>query len=448
MIPIGTEQSVIPSLITSNRAMTATSPAGRRNRVAEYYDRLVIESDAMKQYFALMNSSTALATFLAGTWKTKHPSATPPAAADVVKQMWEDFAILGGAIPTGGPPGVPGFTPPGAASGDRPFNPTSAGQQDPGLGFLSIPREVVLGLGQSVSRWGAIDFGGESGDVMHFDDGNGLGATIASAKRAATAKLVAKAAAAATTTPATGSAGAGSGSATPTVSPLRVQRWKEPGEGSSEGGIISHPTPAPAPDPRLSGAHWKAIADANWPNGDQISDLEAGFGADLQSFISMLAANGIVAEMTAGLRPPQRSFLFHWCLEVASGRTAPADVPAMAGVDIVWDHGTTAKSRKAAQEMADKFGLVGVAAHPSNHNDGKAADMKMNFNGKTTLTYKVGANQVTRTIKINDEAISGQSAKGKKITNIESRELSKAGADFGVKRAVDSDIVHWSRTGN
>ena len=42
--PIGTEQSVIPALITSDRNMTATSPAGRRNRVAEYYDRLVIEN--------------------------------------------------------------------------------------------------------------------------------------------------------------------------------------------------------------------------------------------------------------------------------------------------------------------------------------------------------------------------------------------------------------------
>ena len=449
--PIGTEQSVIPTLITSDRNMTATSPAGRRNRVAEYYDRLVIESDAMKEYFALMNDSVKLAAFLAGTWKTKHPSATPPVATDVVKQMWEDYATLGGAIPRGGPPGVPGFTPPAAASGDRPFNPVSAGQQDPAAGFLSIPREVVLGTSQAVSRWGAIDFGGESGDVMHFDDGNGLGRTIAAAKTAATAKLVAKAAAAAAAaTPATGTPAPGTGSATPTVSPLRVQRWKEPGEGSEEGGIL-YPDPGPAAltaAQRLSGAHWLQIAEA-WPNSTSLSDLESGFASDLGKFLDVLTANGIGHEITAGFRPPQRSFLFHWCVKVQKGLVAPADVPKMDGVDINWDHGSAAASRKAASEMASAFGLVGIAAHPSNHNGGTAIDMKLDFSGNTTnkLTYAIGTKQVTRTITSAGEAKVGESAKGKSISDIGSRELSKAGADFGVKRALDNDIVHWSRSG-
>jgi len=163
---------------------------------------LQLESSAMIDYFALMRSPAKLAAFLApgGAWASKHPGATPPAAAAVELQMWEDYATLGGAIPTGGPPGVTGFKPPGPiGSADRPFNPHSAGQQDPAAGFLTIPREVVIGLGRTLTRWGAIDFGGESGDVQHFDDMNGLGLEIA----AATARAKAKIAAAAATTPTT-----------------------------------------------------------------------------------------------------------------------------------------------------------------------------------------------------------------------------------------------------
>ena len=162
--------------------------------------------------------------------------------------------------------------------------------------------------------------------------------------------------------------------------------------------------------------------------------------------------------ITAGLRPPERSFLFHWCLKVANGTTAPADVPAMAGVDIVWDHGTKAKSRQAAKEMADAFGLVGVAAHPSNHNGGTAIDMKLELSGNSNnkLTYTLGTKSVTRTIKTDGEAKVGESSKGKSISSIGSRQLSKAGADFGVKprstttsctgRRAATEFCTWLRT--
>ena len=220
--------------------------------------------------------------------------------------------------------------------------------------------------------------------------------------------------------------------------------------GSEEGGVYSDAPAELTAAERLSGAHWLGIANSRWANSTSLSDLDSGFSADLLTFVSVLNANGIRYVITAGYRPPERSFLFKWCLEVANGTTAPADVPAMAGVEINWDHGTSAKSRKAAREMADAFGLVGVASHPSNHNGGTAVDMKMDFSGNTTnkLVYTVGTKQVTRTIKTGDEATIGVSSKGKSISSIGSRELSKAGADFGVKRALDHDIVHWSRTGN
>jgi hypothetical protein len=406
----------------------------------------------------LMRDPALLATFLQNEWPQIHPNEPAPAADAVTRQMWNDFAALGGAIPQGGPPGVTGFTDPGApARGtDRPFNPRSAGQQDPGQGFLTIPREVVLGLSQAVSRWGAIDFGRASGDVQHFDDGSGtLGAAISSAKRAAARKIEQAAAAAAA-----GSAGAGGSAPTvaPTVSPIRapsrsaVQRRKEPGEGSTEGGV--YPTDSgPAPltdDERLSGAHWKAIADSRWGGATpNMTELDSGFATDLQAFIDMLAANSITAELTAGFRPKQRSYLFKYSLDVWKGRIAPKDVPAFDDVDIVWDHGDLAASKKGAEDLAKKFGLVGVAAHPSNHNFGTAADMKMDFTQNTDnkITYELKGKTVTRKIKVSDEARKGHSASGKSISNIGGRELSKAGADFGVKRALDNDIVHWSRSG-
>jgi hypothetical protein len=195
--PVGGEQSIIPTNITQGKSMTGTPGQSRADRLGEYYDRLAVESEAMKVYFALMNdpAPTAIDKFLAGPWKTKHPGATPPAAADVRLQMWEDYATLGGKIPKGGPPGVTGYRAPGAigAHEDRPFAPHSGSQQDPAAGFLTIPREVVIGLGRTVTRWGAIDFGGESGDIQHFDDMGSLGTAITSATARAKAKIAAAA---------------------------------------------------------------------------------------------------------------------------------------------------------------------------------------------------------------------------------------------------------------
>jgi hypothetical protein len=189
--PIDGEQSIVPNVITSGTNLPASSKATRRERLGQYYDRLARESDAMVTYFRLMKDEAALKVFLAGEWQKTHPSTTPPKYDDVVRQMWESYAALGGAIPTGGPAGIVGFTKP--RDRGRPFHPLNRAQKDPSAGFLTIPREVVLGLGQAVGRWGPIDFGAESGDVMHFDDRYGLGKTFDEARVAAAAKIAAAA---------------------------------------------------------------------------------------------------------------------------------------------------------------------------------------------------------------------------------------------------------------
>jgi len=237
----------------------------------------------------------------------------------------------------------------------------------------------------------------------------------------------------------------------PALAAIAVQRRTEPGWGSEVGGVYTGSEgPSLTDQERLSGAHWKQIADDRWGGATpDIAELESSFGADLTAFLDVLAANNITYQLESGYRPPQRSYLFHYCVKVAKGKITPSKVPAMDGVDIVWDHGNLGASKAGAQAVADAFGLVGVAAHPSNHNAGTAVDMKLDFSGNSSnkITYSVGGKSITRTIKTSDEARVGVSARGKSISGIASRELSKAGADFGVKRAVDSDIVHWSRSG-
>lgn len=215
--------------------------------------------------------------------------------------------------------------------------------------------------------------------------------------------------------------------------------------------------PAPKDDAtekaRLSGKHWQASANSRWPASSSVDTLSDGFKPKVQSFIKALDENKIGTEITATLRPKELAYLFHFCLEVASGRVKPSEVERLATVDINWDHGDDAKSMAAAKEMADAWGLVGIAAYPSNHSGGNAIDMKMDFSkntnkdGKNDLVYKLGDKEVKREIKIADEATTGVSARGKSISDITDRELSKAGQDFGVIRAIKSDIVHWSSTG-
>lgn len=85
------------------------------HRIAEF-----ILNDPMREYFRLMKDGTALTAFLAGPWLATHPGATAPPVAHIVHQMWEHYAALGGAIPTGGPPGVADFTKP--PNRGRPFH--------------------------------------------------------------------------------------------------------------------------------------------------------------------------------------------------------------------------------------------------------------------------------------------------------------------------------------
>ncbi len=178
--------SVIPKDITQG------SPGAART--GDLYDKLREESDAMVDYFTAMQDLDVLKSVIAGKpsntdWTPITGSSNTPGAEEMQALMMSDYVTLSGRSG----PAIAGKTYPSAKTvkrddgkaADRPFagDPTARG---PEFGFLSIRREIVVALSAQGLRWGAIDFGGESGDVMHFDDGNGVMAgNIGRAKRAA-----------------------------------------------------------------------------------------------------------------------------------------------------------------------------------------------------------------------------------------------------------------------
>lgn len=179
---LGRTQSVIPRDITQGARGAA--------RTARLLQALSEESAAMVTYFAFLRAPDTLDGRLASqpldadAARAYFGDDTAPTAASVLRRIMTDYVILTGRAG----PAISGQTYPTFAAiphADRPFAGDPAAR-DPQRGFLSIRREVVLALSAQGLRWGAIDFGGESGDVMHFDDGAGtLDARIQRAKREA-----------------------------------------------------------------------------------------------------------------------------------------------------------------------------------------------------------------------------------------------------------------------
>jgi hypothetical protein len=175
-------KSVIPRDITQGSKSAA--------RTTRLYRGLAEESAAMIQYFACLDEIAQVKARLvtrpltvdgARAFFGDDTAATPE---NVRRRIMRDYVILTGRAG----PAVAGESYPTVEAvphADRPFAGDSA-QRDPRRGFLSIRQEIVEALSAQGLRWGAIDFGGESGDVMHFDDGNGaLDARIQQARAAA-----------------------------------------------------------------------------------------------------------------------------------------------------------------------------------------------------------------------------------------------------------------------
>ena len=213
-------QSIIPHAIQTVQtvpkaaadARTWTNPATGKSEsitTGDLYDKLNAESNAMAGYFDLLNLTpsdfeTRVKAFVDAhkndpepAKKLGLPSGTAQDDIDKFRQhILDDYRLLGGsktqlkafagqadADLSHAPPTVKDKDPKKTTRVDlnRPFRggtvggalsggaPDPAQDRRPELGFVTLPKEVVVALTQEGLVWGAIDFGGESGDVMHFD---------------------------------------------------------------------------------------------------------------------------------------------------------------------------------------------------------------------------------------------------------------------------------------
>jgi hypothetical protein len=167
-----------------------------------------------------------------------------------------------------------------------------------------------------------------------------------------------------------------------------------------------------------------------FPTSRDIADLDPAFAGEVSAFLDALKAAGARVDISATYRPKERAYLMHWAWEISKGHVDPAKVSAMPGVAIRWDHGSLAKSRAAAREMAAAFGMAFTAALNSRHTEKRAIDMTISWGGTLSIKKKDGS-----TVAIANQPRNGGNS-----------ELVKVGAGYGVIKLV-SDPPHWSDDG-
>lgn len=176
-----------------------------------------------------------------------------------------------------------------------------------------------------------------------------------------------------------------------------------------------------ATDPKqLSGAHWVA----QFPTSRSTGDLASPFKDNVEAFIAAIEAAGGEVDIAATLRPPQRAYLMHWAWMIGKLGADPTNVPAQAGVDIVWDHGDNAASVTAAKAMIAGYQLVHKPSLGSRHIKGKAIDMDITGIVGKTMKDQEGSDVEIASVQV----------------------LYSVGASYGVRKLV-SDPPHWSDTG-
>ena len=189
-------------------------------------------------------------------------------------------------------------------------------------------------------------------------------------------------------------------------------------------------TSLPGVAANLSGADWWQANQAQFPNSEQVSALDAPFAAKVGNFIAALKAGGASVSVSATRRNKVRAYLMNGSWVVAKGLTPAAQIKAEPGCSIVWDHGDDATSRAAAQEMLDLFDIVFQPSLTSRHILGLAVDMTISWAG--TIKVKNGA---------------GKDVPLPPPANASNPALLAIGASHGVLKLA-SDPPHWSDNGH
>src|SRR4051794_15566925 len=131
-----------------------------------------------------------------------------------------------------------------------------------------------------------------------------------------------------------------------------MSAWARGGHGAWLAAGLLLALAAPAGAAEKSGKAWVA----KFPGSTKVDDLEPVFRPKVEAFIAAAKAGGASVRITSTLRPKQRAYLMHWSWLIAKKGHAADKVPAMAGVDIDWWHGSQAASAQKAQEMVEGYG--------------------------------------------------------------------------------------------
>jgi hypothetical protein len=188
---------------------------------------------------------------------------------------------------------------------------------------------------------------------------------------------------------------------------------------------------------KKSGKYWVTWANSNAKNSKKIDDLAEPFKSNAKSFIKALEDAGATVTIGTTKRSKKRAYLFHWSWKISLGICKASDAKAMAGVEIEWDHGNDADSKKGAKEMVDGFGLAVPPASTSapslnsNHIAGKAIDMDIEWSGNLKVKKK-----------------DGKEVSVPFMSNVNSNtKLHNVGESYIVKK-LKTDAPHWSHNGH
>jgi hypothetical protein len=157
---------------------------------------------------------------------------------------------------------------------------------------------------------------------------------------------------------------------------------------------------------------------------------KAAFAKSVTAFPDALMAAGARVDISATYRPKERAYLMHWAWLISREKFDLAKVPPMPGVAIRWDHGALAKSRTAAKQMVDVYGMAFIAVLNSKHTERLAIDMTIGWKQALSIERKSGSKTT----------LAAQPRNGG------NRQLIAVGAEYGVIK-LPTDPPHWSDDG-
>jgi hypothetical protein len=202
------------------------------------------------------------------------------------------------------------------------------------------------------------------------------------------------------------------------------------------------PAPSPAKKTNLSGKTWWATNQGKAPysNSTSIDKLDPIFKLNVTAFKKAITDSGAKIVISTTRRSENRAYILHWSWKIAKGLDTADKVPAKIGVDITWDHGDKAASKKAAQEIVTAANIAYQPSLTSNHIKGKAIDWTITWTGNLKIKNKQG-----KEIEITSMPKHG----GSGTTHNGNTDFHAIGKTYGIIKAkfIKIDGPHWSIDG-